>query len=94
MRIRRWFIKEKYMNKINITTEALNDEALRAARDQVLVAKYTKIVNQEPNVARSIIIERVAAETGLTSKTVRQVLKSSGCETAMGNYRNSGLRSN
>lgn len=82
------------MKMYNIKVEQLSDDALRAQRDQVLISEYTERVNKEPDVARSTIMERIAADTGLTTKTVRQVLKQYGCETAMGNYRNSGVRTN
>ena len=100
MRIRTQFFKDKETNikemnmegMITIEVKNLTDAAFHTARNEMLKQNYMKLVEAEPETSRTRLMEKMAIDMGLNTKTVRMALSEMGMETALPNFAVCGRR--
>lgn len=76
-----------------LTVESLTDKSLHIERDNILGEVYAQMVRDAPERPRTHVIRDLAERTGLSSRTVRDLLANGGHETALPSRRRCGKKS-
>lgn len=69
------------------------EENFRNERAKIVTKMYLEQMEQNPQTSRHVLMQNMSMELGITTKCIKDILRSAGLPTALPNYENSGVRS-
>lgn len=75
-----------------MTLNSLTEEEFRQKRAEIVALKYKLRCDAEPTKSKTKIMESLAADMGIHTKTVRFIIYRSGLPTCLPAYKNAGYK--
>ena len=80
------------MKGLTLNLKNLSNRAFYAERDRIVTEMYSEALKENPDVARSQLMQRIAGEVCISWRTVQNCAQRAGMETALPEWKQSGRK--